>query len=70
MIGEKTGVQELQELQEFSRQKLRREDKDPRPVSRAYSEELPDQDGDGTEVHSATPELLNYCNSLIYHVRV
>jgi hypothetical protein len=45
---------------------MRREYKDSRLVSRAYSEELPDREGDGPEVHSATPELLNSCNSLNY----
>jgi hypothetical protein len=52
-------------MQEFSRQKMRWEDKDSRPVYRAYSDELPDREGDdGPKVHSATPELLN---SLNYH---
>jgi hypothetical protein len=59
----------IQELQEFSRQKMRLEDKDSRPVSRAHSEELPDRRARMPEVHSATPELLNSCNSLSY-VRV
>jgi hypothetical protein len=62
-----TGVQELQE---FRRRKMLREDEDLSPICRACSEELPNREGDGPAIHSATPELLQLLNSCIYHVRI
>jgi hypothetical protein len=49
--------------------RMRRQDKDPRPVYRTPGDKLPDREGASPEDHSATPELLNSCNSL-NHVRI
>jgi hypothetical protein len=57
-------TQEFRSCRSSGGKKMRREDKDSRPIYRPYSEELlPDWDGDRPGIHSATPELLNSCNS-------
>ncbi len=62
--GQNTGVQELQE---FRSRKLWREDsKDSCLLSKASSNKLFDREDNGLGVHSATPELLNSCNSSDY----
>jgi hypothetical protein len=56
-------IQEFRSCRSSVGEKIWREGKGTRLVSKAYGEESPDWKGSRPKVHSATPVLLNSCNS-------